>query len=225
MDFIKLLRSLEELLYEVMVMLVFYPRTLWLTIRHPQRMMDYADTELGDVQSEQYDDTVSPPLFLMISLGIAHLIGQAAKSDVAGKLPGLLANVENLLALRLLLFSLFPLMMALRLLARLDVALNRESLRPPFYSQCVVTAPVAMAVGLCQSVPRMLGLDKAVGVIALLFVLAWYLRQQAAWFGVKLSLTPGPAWRMALSTAILSTLAATAISTIVMLVLLDGKLG
>lgn len=28
MDFMKLLKSLEELLYEVMVMLVFYPKTV-----------------------------------------------------------------------------------------------------------------------------------------------------------------------------------------------------
>ncbi len=111
MDFIKLLSLLDELLYEFMVMLVFYPRTLSLTVRHPQRMMDYADTELGDVQSVQYDDTLSPPLFLMISMGIAHLTGQAANSEADGKLPGLLANVENLLALRLVLFSLFPLLM------------------------------------------------------------------------------------------------------------------
>ena len=53
MDLMKLLKSFEELLYEVMVMLVFYPRTLWLSMRYPQRMMDYADTELGDVLSEQ----------------------------------------------------------------------------------------------------------------------------------------------------------------------------
>ena len=36
MDFMRLLRSFEELLYEVIVMLVFFPRTLWLTLRHPQ---------------------------------------------------------------------------------------------------------------------------------------------------------------------------------------------
>ncbi len=65
---------MKSLLYEAMVMLVFYPKTLWLTLRHPQRMMDYADTELGDVQSEQYIDTLSPPLFLMICLAISHAI-------------------------------------------------------------------------------------------------------------------------------------------------------
>ena len=49
MDFVKLLKSFEELLYEVMALLVFVPRTFYLTLRYPQRMMDYADTELGDV--------------------------------------------------------------------------------------------------------------------------------------------------------------------------------
>ncbi|QHL90464.1 hypothetical protein GVO57_05975 [Sphingomonas changnyeongensis] len=85
MDFMKLLKSFEELLYEVMVMLVFYPRTLYLTLRHPQRMMDYADTELGDVLSEQYDDTLSPPLFLMICLALSHVIGRAVARGDAGR--------------------------------------------------------------------------------------------------------------------------------------------
>ena len=74
MDFMKLLKSLEELISEVMAMLVSYPKTLWLTFRYPQRMMDYADTELGDVQSQQYSDTLSPSLFLMICLAISHAI-------------------------------------------------------------------------------------------------------------------------------------------------------
>lgn len=71
MDFMRLFKSLEELLYEVIVMLVFFPKTLWLTLRYPQRMMDYADTELGDVQSEQYNDTLSPPLFLMLCVTLS----------------------------------------------------------------------------------------------------------------------------------------------------------
>lgn len=218
MDFIKLLRSLEELLYEVMVMLVFYPRTLWLTVRHPQRMMDYADTELGDVQSEQYVDTLSPPLFLMISLGIAHLFGQATATETDGTLPGLLANVENLLALRLVLFSLFPLLMALRLLSRLGIALDRKTLRPPFYSQCFITAPVAMAIGLFRSVP-----DKP-GLVALALVIVWYLWQQARWFRDKLTISTARAWSLALSTAALAMLAALFTGMLVLIAMLDGKL-
>jgi len=119
MDFMKLLKSLEELLYEVMVMLVFFPRTLYLTIRHPQRMMDYADTELGDVQSEQYNDTLSPPLFLMICLVLGHLIELALPTSDLDQMPAFLQDDRNLLIFRVFMFSLLPLVLSLRLLAKL----------------------------------------------------------------------------------------------------------
>jgi hypothetical protein len=218
MDFVKLLRSLDDFLYEIMVMLVFYPRTLWLTIRYPQRMMDYADTELGDVLSERYTDTLSPPLFLMASLALTHGLTSAINPDAVAALPVLLRSTENLLLFRVFVFSLFPLLMSLRLLARLGVALDRDTLRPPFYSQCYITAPVAMAGGICLSAARWFGAGSgplAASVFAL--VMAWYLHQQASWFASKLELSPVRAWGLAGSTAVaataivLSTLVVTAI--------------
>lgn len=197
----KLLNSLEELLYEVMVMLVFFPRTLWLTMRYPQRMMDYADTELGDVLSGQYDDTLSPPLFLMICISVSHFIGQATVTVDTSALPSVFDNTENILIFRVILFSLFPLMLSLRLLHRLKIPLDRTSLRAPFYSQCFVAAPAAMMVGLCQSVARFVpGHSGAAGFACLLLVIVWYVRQQARWFQAKLLIGTLTAWRIAAST-------------------------
>ena len=71
MDFVKLLRSFEEFLYEVMAWLLFYPRTMWRVIREPLAMMRYSDQEQHDKAERQYDDAISPPLFLMISILIA----------------------------------------------------------------------------------------------------------------------------------------------------------
>lgn len=48
MDFLKLIQSLDELLYEIMSWLVFYPVTLWRTLTKPLTMMTYSETELGD---------------------------------------------------------------------------------------------------------------------------------------------------------------------------------
>jgi hypothetical protein len=200
MDFMKLLKSLEELLYEVMVMLVFYPKTLWLTFRYPQRMMDYADTELGDVQSEQYNDTLSPPLFLMMCLAISHAIEVATLGNSStAALPSFLKSTENLLAFRVLVFSIFPLMMALRLLYGLRIPLNRESLRAPFYAQCFVAAPLAMCVGITQSMSHLA--IPNIGIISnilLMLSLAWYVRQQARWFRAKLGVSVVRSWIMAM---------------------------
>ena len=186
MDFMRLLKSLEELLYEVMVMLVFFPRTLYLTIRHPQRMMDYADTELGDVQSEQYSDTLSPPLFLMVCLGLSHIVEMALPSSDLESLPSFLQDTQNLLMFRVFMFSLLPLVLSLRLLGMLSIALDRETLRPVFYSQCFITAPMTMLIGIVTALFQ-IGDEATVTVAWFLFAggSLWYLWQQTQWFRAK----------------------------------------
>jgi hypothetical protein len=220
MDFMKLLKSFEELLYEVMVMLVFFPRTLYLTFRFPQRMMDYADTELGDVLSDQYDDTLSPPLFLMICLAVSHSIGQLSGDVKVSALPVLLQSPENLLLANVFAFSLFPLLMSLRLLGKLGIALNRTSLKPPFYSQCFVTAPLAMGTGLSMSVPRLIGSDsRLAGGILFALLAGWYVRQQAHWFRSKLAIGKVRAWSMGISTSLLGAVVVIVAMVIMVLVL------
>lgn len=220
MDFMKLFKSLEELLYEIIVMLVFFPKTLWLTFRHPQRMMDYADTELGDVLSEQYKDTLSPPLFLMLCVGISYLVERAAPGpETLDALPSFMQNTENLLALRVLIFSLFPLMMSLRLINGLNIPLDRDTLRAPFFAQCFVAAPVAMTVGLSQTIRHMASPHSGYIATALLVVTVyWYLRQQALWFETKLKRGIVRSWMMALGMAALSTFLFLILAIIVVLV-------
>lgn len=198
MDFVRILKSLEELSYEIMVMLLFFPRTLWLTLRYPQRMMDYADTELGDVQSEQYDDTLSPPLFLLICLGIGWVVGTRTHPDVAA-IPAFLRSPENLVAFRLLLFSLFPLVMAAHLLGRLRIPVSRKALRAPFFAQCFAMAPVAMLVSLALALPAAWPVHGVTAALLLVgAAIAWFLRQQAHWFRAKLGCGTAAGWGHAL---------------------------
>lgn len=192
MDFFKLLQSLDDLLYEVMSWLVFYPVTLWRTLRHPQRMMRYADTELDDAADDQYSDTLSPPLFLLISLILSHAIelatlGQSALVTRTTGFDRLIDSDSTLIVTRVLVFSLFPLVMATRLVRRQKVGLNRRTLKPPFYSQCYVAAPFALAIGiaviLLQLVPAW---SRLAGLSLLLAALLWYGTLQVRWFALHL---------------------------------------
>jgi hypothetical protein len=72
MDFMKWINSLDEILYEVMSWLVFFPLTLWRSVTRPLGMMNYADDQLTLSDSEQYAAALSPPLFLALSLLTAH---------------------------------------------------------------------------------------------------------------------------------------------------------
>lgn len=155
MDFMNLLRSAELLLYEVVSWLVFFPLTLWRCITRPLDMMLYAEDELTQTPDEQFADLLSPPIFLFLTLLLAHFLQTSVvQTDVAFE--GVLADERNLLTLRALAFSLFPLLLGLRHVKLAAQPLTRKTLRPMFYAQCYVTVPFVFAVDLallCGKLP------------------------------------------------------------------------
>ncbi|MDZ7871863.1 MAG: hypothetical protein U5N27_00940 [Rhizobium sp.] len=105
MDFMRLLKSLEELLYELVSWLVFYPMTFWRAFTRPLSMMRYADDELGDRPEDQYDDTISPPLFLLITLLLSRALSTAFPSVASPtEVTALTHSPSNLLIVRGVIF-------------------------------------------------------------------------------------------------------------------------
>lgn len=188
MNLMSLLKSLDELLYEVMSWLVFYPITLWRTLRHPLRMMDYSDHELKQRAEDQYDDTVSPPLFLLISLLLSHAIELAVigESPIVTNQQGLDRLVDDdtsLMMLRMVTFSIFPLVMATRLVRVRRKGLTRQTLKEPFYGQCYVAAPFALAMGFAGTLIQCHGTAAPIaGLLLGLLTLIWYSILQVRWF-------------------------------------------
>lgn len=191
MDFMKLLKSLEELLYELVSWLIFYPITMWRSISRPLEMMRYADMELSDRLEDQYDDTLSPPLFLLITLLIAQGISTMFPSIYdPSKTPVALTSTPNLLIGRGVVFSVFPLMMAVSLLRHRAIKLTRNSLRPPFFSQCYVAAPFALMVGLAFDLMLIPGRGEVLaGLAVLVFAIVWYAAIEVRWFRIDLQVT------------------------------------
>ncbi|PWK76065.1 permease [Aminobacter sp. AP02] len=190
MDFMRLLKSLEELLYEMASWLLFYPITMWRTLRHPQAMMRYADVELADDLHEQYADTLSPPLFLLITLLIAHGFELAlVRQEIPWAPPSFLASDSNLLLFRAVAFSIFPLLMALKLLRHRGIRIDRKTLKRPFYSQCYVAAPFALVTSIGGVLTR---IDRPATLLSglMLFGLAtlWYVTVETRWFAKHLEL-------------------------------------
>lgn len=153
MDFMNLLKSVEQFLYEVVSWLVFYPITLWRTLRHPLTMMCYSHQELRDDDNSQFTEAMSPPLFLLITLLISRGLGLGVfdEEDV-NLLPAAISSETNILILTSIIFSVFPLAMAVTFLKRKGVPIDRELLKAPFYGQCYVTAPFAFAMSVSSSV-------------------------------------------------------------------------
>ena len=182
MDFMKLLKSIEELLYELITWFVFYPLTLWRIISHPLTMLDYAQKELSEKEEEQFDDAVSPPILLLLTLVLLHLAESAFNAAWASALPALLHDDRNLLILRALVFSLFPLFYATAGLRSRGARLTRRTLKPAFYSQSYATVQFVLSFTLgLQAISfdgHYLGLF---GWAIMVLGAGWYLAVQTAW--------------------------------------------
>ena len=89
MDFMKLLKSIEELLYELISWFVFYPLTFWRIVVRPIAMLSYAQKELTERQDEQFDDAVSPPILLVLTLVMLHIVEGVVNQAWASSLPAL----------------------------------------------------------------------------------------------------------------------------------------
>ncbi|MDZ7925970.1 MAG: permease [Agrobacterium sp.] len=222
MDFMKLLKSLEELLYELVSWILFYPLTMWRSVTAPLSMMRYADSELADRLEDQYDDTLSPPLFLLITLllsqGLSASLPSIYDSTVAARELG---SDSNLLIARGVIFGIYPLCMAVTLLRWKQVRITRNSLRPPFFSQCYVAAPFTFILVLgfdFASMPLEHGLALGLAIIALATI--WYAQAQIRWLMQDLNLSIAKA-SLAFSGAFL--IATAAAFVLALLIALEAK--
>lgn len=214
MDFMRLLKSLEELLYELVSWLVFYPLTFWRALTRPLSMMRYADDELGDRPEDQYDDTISPPLFLLITLLLSQAVSAAFPTmGSTAEAAALTQSLSNLLIARGVIFGVFPMVMAVTLILHKRLVLTRSTLRPPFFSQCYVAGPFVFLLGLTVDflmIPDGRGIPYA--AVLGLAALAWYGQAQIRWFRRDLGIGTGKAvalFALALLIALATALAVT----------------
>ena len=186
MDFVKIIRSIEEFLYEAMTWLLFYPRTFWRCVTHPDWIIAYTDKELGETPGEQFTDLISPPLFLIISIVIAHgvevALGNRLPRTSMPLLNQITASEENLLIFRAILYSVFPLVMATGLLHTRGTPIDRETLRSPFFLQCYLAAPFAVVTSSAVAFLSAQGPTyHVIGGLLLALALLWYVVVETRW--------------------------------------------
>jgi len=199
MNVLTILRSVEELLYEVMSWLLFYPLTLWKTLRRPLRTMAYSDREQKDKPEKQYLETLSPPLFLVLSILLAHgaafAFGLEVSSVTSEMAKYVVQNDQALLALRALIFGLPGLIFAWLVLELTGKRIDRESLRPPFFAQCYLSGATAILVSLgFLGIRHPSEAATLVGTGIILATTVWYLGVQWTWLRRETTLRPIPAF-------------------------------
>ncbi|RYE67124.1 MAG: hypothetical protein EOO81_10775 [Oxalobacteraceae bacterium] len=191
MDFLKILKSLEEALYEIMAWLMFFPRTLVRVLAHPQQMAVYAQSELRDAPESQYDDALSPPLFLMLAVLVAHGIEIAMhmqSTQTSQLLKTVAGTEEGILLYRCIGFALWPLIASAHMLHRKGIRITRSAMLEPFYAQCYLTAPFAITISTAQVFIRLPGATSTnIGLVVACLALAWYALVQVAWLKRQLN--------------------------------------
>jgi hypothetical protein len=191
MDFLRFFRSLEELLYEVMTWLLFYPSTFWRVVSRPFSLAVIEEPGPDEDFEDRFPDLVSPPLFLILSILLAHIFELATHTAVARYGSGLARTImssdNNLLIFRTLFFSLFPLLMAAGLLRRQGLPVDRKTLRQPFFVQCYFAAPFAVVFSGAMALFRLPNVTVHFAGLALaLAAVAWYLGVETGWFRTRL---------------------------------------
>ncbi|TJZ92298.1 hypothetical protein FA743_08585 [Paracoccus gahaiensis] len=180
MDLMALVRSIEELLYEIASWVLFFPLTLWKCVRHPIRMMRYGASELTDKSEHRFAEALSPPILLILTLALLHLIEIPPSEELARAMSWLFEDDRDLLIFRAGVFGLLPLFCAVLDLRRKGAAVTRETLRPPFYSHCYLATPFILVVDLALIAAQ----RPMSGVAALTLTLGaigWYVGALAVW--------------------------------------------
>lgn len=186
MDLLRIIRSIEELIYELTSWLLFYPLTLWHSLRHPLEMMSYVAAEEQEREEARFTDALSPPLLLFVTILLAHAIELGTFGVVrnaGGTIARLLASSEQLLLLfRALVFSLFPLIGAAVIVRVGGGTFSRAALRTPFFALCCIAAPFALVVSLGLILSRAgTDLTQAGGLALIAAAALYYFVLQAAW--------------------------------------------
>ena len=188
MPFLIFLKSFEVLLFEVMSWLIFYPRTLWRSMRHPLRLMERTDAELKLPPVEQFRDVVSPPIFLLLTVVAANafevvVVGSNPLIDEGIGLAAMITDNTSLILFRLIAFASLPVIAGAFALAVMRRPVDRDTLQPVFYAQCFATTPVVLLCSVAETMTRLPETAANIpAAILLLLAACLYLGVEASWF-------------------------------------------
>ncbi len=153
MDVFNIGKSIEKLIFELLMWLIFYPYTLIRVIFQPNHMMAYARTESLRDENVSFDSGMKPSIFLFLSIVIAAFIAPVSQTELAAA--GQTATGQyisaswlNLIFFRVVIYSIFPITSALIYDMITPGPVTRLSLQIPFNQQCYISAPFAMVTSL-----------------------------------------------------------------------------
>lgn len=147
MDLLKIIQSLQDFMYELVVWILLLPKTILRAVFRPGLMVSYVNQEWEKAESDRFDEYLSPALFLLVVAVVPNTLfnwmGRALVStDLAAQLTENNLVASTMAVLTCLLVFLFW----LQILSRKPV--RRSMLKRLFFIQCYLVAP-AQLIYLC----------------------------------------------------------------------------
>jgi hypothetical protein len=178
---LKVLQSIEELIFQIATWIVLLPKTFLRVLKRPQWAAEYVSEELHKDAAERFSSQMSPVLFWVLIGLVPHmltidLLGSMSESRIAREREWIRFLTSSWEA-RLLVISVFalsgPLAFSTAIARDRKESVSRDSLRSPFYAQCYAFAPAYLF--LVPAVTFTLRYDQDVpgGVVGVGYAASW----------------------------------------------------
>lgn len=151
MDFAKLFQSIEGAVFEVMVWILFLPRTLFRSMFRPRWAIEYLNEEWKKDTDERFDDYLSPVLlWLMVAVIPTSSIITLSDPQFIKEMTNLLPKVAD--PERLFIATLYSMIIPFIYMIWLEWLnkrpVKKSTLRRSFYMHCYALAPAQFLFGI-----------------------------------------------------------------------------
>lgn len=143
MDILRIIQSLQDFMYELVVWVLLLPKTVFRAVFRPAQMVAYVNAEWEKSPEDRFDDYLSPALFLLVVAVVPNALfnwmGQVVVPlDLSAQLTENNLAASTLAVLTCLLVYLFW----LQLFNKNPV--RRSTLKRLFFIQCYLVAPAQL---------------------------------------------------------------------------------
>lgn len=144
MDFVGILHSLEDALYEVVMWVVLLPKTLVKVLLYPGWVQPYVTAEWKKDPGKRFEGFVSPMIFWFILGILPYAVWNPNLNGRSAQHVSFAEPVQTTFLLNAFLLVIFPTYYAI-LLQRLNgEPIERSAVKRLFYIQCYVHTPIAL---------------------------------------------------------------------------------
>jgi hypothetical protein len=156
LDAIGLLKSIDEVVFEIISWMFLWPKTLVHVIRHPGGISAYVDDELTKQSDDRFDNMMSPALFFALSIAPAFIFREFL--GLEGKTALLVKPIENLISqltqhtftpeetfsVTAICYAACPFAFSILTAAAAREELSRSCIRAHFFKQCYCVTPLLL---------------------------------------------------------------------------------